>query len=222
MAGALERYVRAGGLLFVEARPGWQDERGHAAAILPAFGWDRLFGVHESEVLPVKQVSVRWGDRVFGGTSFAEHFDAVDPAARAIATFDDGAPAAYERTVGDGRTIILGTFAGEANAVDPVPMNPLGDRLVEWAKLDRPALRASRFVELRRMTAPAGELVLFLNHGQQPAQLDYAAALRQAPRSIREIAVGLPPAPARSGAGSAFALTAEIPGERVRVYRIDY
>ncbi|MBE3088166.1 MAG: beta-galactosidase, partial [Chloroflexi bacterium] len=62
-AATLEQYVTNGGHLFVEARPGWQDDRGHAEPVLPGFGWHRMFGVRESEVLPVKQVGVRWGDR---------------------------------------------------------------------------------------------------------------------------------------------------------------
>jgi len=61
---------------------------------------DRLFGVRETEVLPVKQVSVEWGGRAFGGTTFAERFDVVDASARAIARFEDGTPAAFERAAG--------------------------------------------------------------------------------------------------------------------------
>ena len=39
MASALEQYAKAGGRLFVEARPGWQDERGHAEPYVPGFDW---------------------------------------------------------------------------------------------------------------------------------------------------------------------------------------
>ena len=78
MATTLEQYVWRGGHLFVEARPGWQDERGHAESILPGFGWHRMFGVRETEVLPVKEVQVRWGERRFTGTSFSERFEAID------------------------------------------------------------------------------------------------------------------------------------------------
>jgi beta-galactosidase len=218
MAATLEQYVKDGGHLLVEARPGWQDERGHAAPVLPGFGWDTMFGVRESEVLPVKQASVRWGDRVFSGTSFAEHFDVLDPSARSIATFEDGAPAAYERAHGNGRAIILGTFAGERNAIEPVPMNPLGDLLAEWAGLARPDLRASSFVELRRMTAPGGELVFVFNHGPQPARVDYSLPLVRSPRGISEIVTGVPVA---SG-GPVFRLAADIPAESARVYRIEF
>jgi beta-galactosidase len=223
MAAALEQYVTAGGRLFIEARPGWQDERGHASPVLPGFGWDRLLGVRESEVLPVKHVSVDWGGRVFGGTGFAERLDATDPSARAVARFEDGAPAAFERAAGKGRAIILGTLAGERNATDPVPMHPLGDLLVEWAGIGRPALRASNFVELKRLAGPAGEMVLLFNHGQQPARVEFELPLVRAPKAVREVVTGAAVAAGRTGSsGASFRLDTEIPGERARVYRIDY
>jgi len=223
MAAALEQYVRDGGHLFVEARPGWQDESGHASPVLPAFGWDRLLGVRETEVLPVKQVSVEWGGRVFAGAGFAEHFEVVDPSARAIARFEDGVPAAFERAAGKGRAIILGTLAGERNATDPVAMHALGDLLAEWAGLARPSIKSSAFVELRRLGGPAGELVLLFNHGSQAARVEFDLPLERVPRAIRELVTGTAIVPGRAGStGSAFRLDTEIPAERARVYRIDY
>jgi len=223
MAAALERYVRDGGHLFVEARPGWQDERGHASATLPGFGWDRLLGVRETEVLPVAQVAVDWGGRVFGGMSFAEHFEPVDPSARVVARFGDGAPAAFERAAGKGRAIILGTFAGERNAVEPVAMHPLGDLLIEWAGVARPSLESSSFVELRRLQAPAGELVLIFNHAAEASRVRLEIPLARPPRAIRELVAGEAGPPGPPGRmGARFRLDAEIPGQRARVYRIDY
>ncbi|HOQ61473.1 MAG TPA: beta-galactosidase [Vicinamibacterales bacterium] len=222
MAGALEAYARNGGRLFIEARPGWQDERGRAAPVLPAFGWDRMLGVRESEVLPVKQVQVRWGSRAFPGTAVAERFAVQDASASAVAAFDDGAPAAFERAVGKGRAIVLGTFAGESNALDPVAMNPLGDILAEWAGLERPALEASSFVEIRRMAAPDGELVFLFNHGPQAARVALELPLARAAALVREITAG-EPAPGRlAGPSDALRLKGEIPAQSARVYRVDY
>jgi beta-galactosidase len=218
MAGALEQYVREGGALFVEARPGWQDERGHAEPILPGFGWHRMFGVRESEVLPVKQVEVRWGDRRFLGTSFAEHFERLAEDAAATATFGDGTPAAYERRHGRGKAIVLGTFAGERNQTDPVAMHPLADLLVEWADLSRPALTSDAFVELRRMSAPGSDLVMLLNHAPRPAQVEYTLPLVSAPSRIRELVTGT----TMAAGGRELALRVPVPAESVRVYRVEY
>ncbi|HSK08458.1 MAG TPA: beta-galactosidase [Vicinamibacterales bacterium] len=217
MAGALEQYVSEGGQLFVEARPGWQDERGHAEPILPGFGWHEMLGVRETQVLPVKEIEVRWGDRRFPGTSFAEHFEQLDPAARVVATYEDGRPAAYERAHGKGRALLLGTFAGERNQLDPIAMHPLADALIEWAGVGRPQLTSSSFVELRRMSGPGGDLVFLFNHGDKAANLACSVPLPGPAARVRELTTGesLPPA------GATLSLQATIPAESARVYRID-
>jgi beta-galactosidase len=218
MASALEQYVSQGGHLFVEARAGWQDDRGHAEPILPGFGWHRLFGVREREVVPVKQVEVRWGDRRFLGTSFAERFEVVDASARVAATYDDGQPAAYERANGRGRALLLGTFAGERNQLEPVAMHPLADALVEWAGIARAPLRSSSFVEVRRMTAPRGDLLFLFNHAGQAADAEYSVALRARPSSVRELVTGV----ALPAVGPTLEVKVSVPPESVLIYRVDY
>jgi beta-galactosidase len=219
IADAVEAYVRNGGRVFVEARPGWQDERGHAEPILPGFGWHTMFGVREREVLPVKQVTVTWAGGTFIGTGFAEHFTVLDPTAASIATFDDGEPAAYERAHGRGHAIVLGTFAGERNATDPVLQHVLGDRLATWAGLARRDLRSTAFVEVRRMLGPASELVFLFNHGTTQVHVDYVVPLAHGPRRVREIAGDAEwPTPA----AATLPLSIDMPPESVRVYRVDY
>ncbi len=218
MAAALAQYVEQGGHLFVEARPGWQDERGHAEPILPGFGWHRLFGVRESEVLPVKQVEVRWGERRFTGTSFAEHFERLDGDARVVASFEDGTPAAYERRQGRGRAIVLGTFAGERNQLEPVAMHPLADILAEWAGLTRPSLQASAFVEMRRASAPKGELVFLFNHGTQAAEVSATVPLAVPAARLRELVTGT----SLTAPAGPLAIRTTIPAESARVYRVEY
>ena len=50
----LKACVAAGGHLFVEARPGWVDETGHAQGRVPGFGWDEMLGVPPGTVLNLK------------------------------------------------------------------------------------------------------------------------------------------------------------------------
>jgi beta-galactosidase len=219
MADTIQEYVRGGGRVFVEARPGWQDERGHAEPILPGFGWHTMFGVREREVLPVKQVAVTWDGETFVGTGFAEHFEVIDAGATPTATFEDGTPAAFERAHGRGHAMILGTFAGERNTTDPVPGHVLGDRLARWAGLTRRELQSSGFVEARRMTGPGGELVFLFNHGTVPVTVAYGVPLTRVPRRVREIAGGTDcPTPA----SAKLEIAIEMAPESVRVYRVDY
>ena len=51
VADALKTYVEEGGTLISEARPGWNDARGHANARIPGFGLDELFGVREKQLI---------------------------------------------------------------------------------------------------------------------------------------------------------------------------
>jgi hypothetical protein len=218
MAKVLEQYVIDGGHLFVEARPGWVDEQGHAQPILPGFGWEKMAGVRESQMLPGKTFNVQWGDSKFAGMSFEEQFTVLDPQAKAVAKFEDGSPAAYEHKYGKGSFIILGTFAGEPNAIKPVENNPLADLLVDWAGVSRPQMKASSFVELRTMVAPSGELVMFFNHGKSAANVDFATDLPKPAAKISEVLTG---ATAATG-GKSLKISTEVPAESVRVYRVDY
>ncbi|MBP7569125.1 MAG: hypothetical protein KBA95_03585, partial [Acidobacteria bacterium] len=190
---------------------------GHAEPILPGFGWHEMIGVRETGVLPVKEVEIRWGDRRFPGTGFAEHFERFDPAARAVATYPDGQPAAYEREHGKGRALLLGTFAGERNQLEPLAMHPLGDALIDWAGITRPGLKSSAFVELRRMTGQSADFVFLFNHGTAAAEVDLAVPLTAAPSAIGELVTGESLRPS----GTTFGLKTTIPGETVRVYRLD-
>ena len=102
-------------------------------------------------------------------------------------------------------------------------MHPLGDLLAEWAGLDRPALKASAFVELKRLAGAAGEIVFLFNHGSEAAQVQLDLPLQRAPHVVREVVTGaaLPSNPSGPSA-AAFRLETEIPPGRARVYRIDY
>jgi len=58
-ARALKEYVNKGGHLFVEARPGWVNEDGHAEAMVPGFGWQEIFGVKERSIDPGREFTVK-------------------------------------------------------------------------------------------------------------------------------------------------------------------
>jgi beta-galactosidase GanA len=217
-AAALKAYVEKGGRLFVEARPGWVNEDGHAEREVPGFGWTEMFGVRESSIDPGKEVAVKWGAAEFTGESLAEHFTVLDEKARVVAKFADGTAAAYEHAYGKGSTILLGTFAGQSNEAKPAAMHPLGAILTKWAGLTEPELKAPGLVELREMDAEKGRFVFLFNHGEKAAEVELAEELERPAAGVREIVTG----ETRKAEGKRFALRTEVPGEAVRVYRIDY
>lgn len=217
-AAALEQYVREGGYLFVEARPGWVDERGHAQPLIPGFGWHAMLGVREKSVAPRREFRVRWGERTFAATTFQEHLEPLDGSARPVAFFEDHSPAAFEREHGKGRAIILGAFAGQINESRPVAMHPLGEILARWAGLTPPRLESSAPVELQHLTAPGGRMIFLFNHGKEPARVMFAQELERPPRRIRELVTHQENPPQ----GSLFHLQMELPPMTARVYRIDF
>ena len=218
-AEALREYVRSGGHLFVEARPGWVNEEGHAEGAVPGFGWTEMTGVRESSIDPGKEFPVKWGEAEFTGASFLEHFTVLDANAKVVAKFADGSPAAYEHAYGKGSVILLGTFAGQFNELKPSAMHPLGEILVKWAGLQAPELKAPALVELREMAAEKGKLVFLFNHGEKAAEVEFSEELTSGARVAREIVSG-----AQDGRVEGMRLTikTELPAEAVRIWRVDY
>lgn len=217
-ANTLKGYVAGGGHMFVEARPGWVDERGHAEPKIPGFGWDEILGVCEKQIVPAGELEVKWGGAEFKSMKFDEQFEVENKSARAVAFTANGLPIAYENSYGKGTAIILGSFAGQENYLHPVAMNPLGGILADWAGLSKPDLRAPTLVELRQMYAPEGRFVFLFNHTDQPARVAFSRRLEEPASGIRELMTGqqVPPT------GASLDLHAEVPPHSVRVYRIDY
>ncbi len=219
VAAALENYVRQGGRLFVEARPGWVDERGYAQPIIPGFGWEKVFGVREDSVTPRPEFKVRWGDTEFPAGTFEERFTVLDPATRVVASFQDGSPAAYEHEYGKGSAIILGAFAGQLNESKPTAMHPLGYTLMKWAAITAPELEANRPVEMKQLEAAAGKLIFLFNHGDQTATVTLTGVLPRRPFIFREIVEGK-----LSGTSDLLrrSLQLDIPAQSVRILRLDF
>lgn len=217
-AEVLKGYVAAGGRMFVEARPGWVDERGHAEPKIPGFGWDEMLGVREKQIIPGKEFAVKWGSAEFKALKFQEQFEVENRSARPVAFTGEGTPIAYEKPFGKGSAILFGSFAGQENYEHPVAMNPLGGILATWAGLAKPDIRAPALVELRQMYASRGRFVFFLNHGDKPASVEFTRGLEKPAKAIRELMTG-EPIPA---SGKTLELKALVPAQGARVFRIDF
>jgi beta-galactosidase len=217
-ARMLETYVREGGRLFVEARPGWVDDRGQAQLIIPGFGWEKMFGVRERSVTPRGEFRLKIGEKEFPAATFEERFDILDPEAMTLARFDNGAPALIERAYGKGHALLLGAFAGQINETKPSPQNALGEFLANWAGLSRPQLTSSSFVELREMRSADGVFVFLFNHGKEACSVTLRHPLEKPARKIS----GLINSENVPSTGPEFSLDVQIPPQSVRAYRIDY
>jgi beta-galactosidase len=217
-AGLLKQYVADGGHLFVEARPGWIDEQGHAQPSIPGFAWDEMLGVRENRLIPGKEFEVKWGRKEFKSMTFLEYFDVVNPTAQPVAYAIDGAPIAYECGFKKGKAIVFGSFAGQENYRKPLEMHPLLELLANWSGLSTPKLQAPTRIELRQMHAPKGRLVFLFNHGEEAAQVEFTRTLEKPASAIHEIVTGQAQQPALS----TFTVRTELLPQSVKIYRIDY
>jgi beta-galactosidase len=217
-AQTLRDYVANGGNLFVEARPGWVDERGHAEPIIPGFGWHEMLGVREKTLVPGKEFTVRWGDATFPTMSMLEQFEILNPSVKPVGFAQDGTPVAFESSYKKGRVIILGSFAGQQNQQEPLAMHPLGKILAQWAGLTTVKLQAPELLEVREMTSAKGRFVFFLNHSKSAAQVEFQRRLEKPAASINEIIAGQKV----TLTGADFRVKTDVPAESLRIYRIDY
>jgi beta-galactosidase len=217
-ASTLKEYVSSGGHLFVEARAGWVDERGHAEPKIPGFGWDEMLGVREKQLIPGKEFPITWGDAQFRGIRFQEQFEAEKKSARPLARTSDGTPIAWENSYNRGKAIIFGSFAGQANYEHPIPMHPSAKILSAWAGLSHPDLRAPALLELRQMQGVKGRFVFLFNHSDKAAAVEFGRELEQPASRVREIVTDQ----AIQATGRALSLKTEVPPQTVRIYRIDF
>jgi len=217
-ASVLKNYVADGGHLFVEARAGWVDERGHAEPRVPGLGWDEMLGVREKQLIPNKEFAVKWGAVQFKAATFEEQFEVEDHSARPVAFTAEATPIAYEQKYQKGSAIVFGGFVGQQNYEHPVAMHPLAGIMAQWAGLSEPKLRAPRRLELRQMYAAKGRWVFFFNHAESPALVEFSRILEQPALHIREITTGQEVA----HTGTHLSLRTDVPAQSVRIYRIDF
>ena len=238
-AGALEQYVRDGGHLLTEARPGWVDERGYAQSVIPGFGWDSMLGVRERSATPKPELGIRWDGQRIAGAVLEERFTVLNPDAQPLAYFEDGSAAAFERQYGRGRAIIVGTFPGQANetpeavarqtaniVVGNMPasqertagLHPLGGFLASWAGLSVPELKTTAPIDFQQLPAESGRMVFLINWQERPARVDATVSLEKPARRVREITADQE----LNGGSAQVRIQTEVPAQAVKVYRIDY
>jgi len=192
VAEALKVYVKGGGTLISEARPAWNDDRGHANARIPGFGLDEVFGVREKELQSPERVEMilareldgalsGMAGRTIPGSGFAEHLEITGSSVRVVARFpgENGAigdPATVMSRYGDGRAVLIGSFVAGAFEADPEKSRAAGDllgALVATAGV-APDVRisgAQGVVETRYLESDAATVLIGINHSDSPQKV---------------------------------------------------
>jgi beta-galactosidase len=199
-ARAIARFVEQGGYAVVEARAGWNDDRGYATPTIPGFGMDQIFAARETVVTPVRQTTLAIQRKHASVPQLLEgaklpgsvYQEAVEPLAGAqvIATFPDGTAAMVAASHGKGKTLYAGSFLSMAyERTKDTQLQRFFDGLLDWAGVERP-VAASTGIEVRTMQG-AGYQIQFVLNG---AEKEVPAEIRLRPNApaplVRDLITG--------------------------------
>jgi beta-galactosidase len=227
-AAELREYVRAGGALVAEARAGWNDERGHAADTIPGLGLAEVLGARETDVQTVEKgkaalvadgglPGLKEGD-VLPGRWYEESLEPA-AAARVVARFRGGAPAAVSSSFGKGKTLMLGSYVSAAYVSQPEEAGRrFFEGLLDWAGVRRPVAVSGDAVEVRRLESGREHLVFVFNHAATTAATAVTVRLPLEGRTVRDLGSGEVVGARATPDG--FEWRATIPPRDVRVLRI--
>jgi len=169
----LREYVAGGGHLAVEARAGWNNERGRASDVIPGMGLHEVLGCRESaiETVAAGKAVLKWesGEEV-QGRWYQESLEPLRAEARVVARFGSGAPAAVESRYRKGATLTIGSFVAAG-----APEN-LFAKLMAWAGVQvQPPVTGG--VEVRWLMSGGKSLIFVMNHARDrvEARLTVAA-----------------------------------------------
>jgi beta-galactosidase len=178
-AGEFREYVRQGGTLVTEARPGWNDERGQAAETIPGMGLHEVLGCREEHVQTGEggRTEIRWDtDAIPGlkpgdllpGRWYEEALAPVGSGPRIAATFPDGRVAAVISSFGSGKTLMLGSYLSAAFQSRPTePGRRFFTSLLRWAGVDAPVTVTGGEVEVRETESGRDRMLFVFNHGRE-------------------------------------------------------
>ncbi len=185
VAQALDAFVRTGGTLVSEARPGAIDEGGEHATKIPGAGLDELFGAREIGLSRSATVTMV-GEPVLDGelaplagltltgSDVAESLEVIESSTRVLARFPGrdgkpGDPAIVVSRRGRGRAVLIGSYAAAAFARNPERAMTNSDWLARLAALagvvpDVRLAGARGLVETRFLESSDVIMLIGLNH----------------------------------------------------------
>jgi beta-galactosidase len=122
-AAKLRRYVEQGGTLVSEGMPGYFGDHGHAGTVQPNNGLDEVFGVRESSVefLPdlTNDLTLELNGATIYGRYFRQEYDLHG--GTATGHYTNGRIAAVQHKFGKGRTLLIGSFPGSGYYLHHAP-----------------------------------------------------------------------------------------------------
>jgi len=182
-AEGLRQFVDGGGHVLAEARLAWNDDRGHAAEVIPGLGLHELFGAREDEVRMRADINLnitahqhpalnglQGGDALKGSLYLQSLAPLQGRALDTLAVDDLGQPVLVSSRYGNGQAMLAGTYLGMGNFPEVDPLNDIFmTNLIDWAGVERPFTtshdgKTSGQVEVRLQHDNHGSLLFVINH----------------------------------------------------------
>lgn len=175
ICAALERWVKAGGVLIGESYfAGWHLENGHHQTTVPGYGLHKIFKARQAVVAPVNDLQpaaiqladdlpfVKREAQIFG-TMVKETF--FLDGAETLANWDSGEPAITCAEYGKGKAILIGTYLALGFFRHGYDGN--GDLiagLVDWAaSIERPRVMSEEYIRIDILSVDKEVMIIFQN-----------------------------------------------------------
>jgi beta-galactosidase len=165
-ADKLRAYVGKGGVLVSEGCPGYFGDGGTVGTVQPNLGLDELFGARESyvqftpDLLGKLALTVR--GQSIGGQYFLQEYtlNGGEDAGR----YANGHIAAVEHTVGQGKTLLIGTFPGGSYfKTHATATRDFFASLLDWAGVHQQVGSSDHSVKARLHQGPGGTYLWVVN-----------------------------------------------------------
>jgi len=169
----------------VEVRPGWCDEKGQSAEVIPGFGLHEVFGCKELWIRERKKTKLFVdslheiipsfsGNLVISGADFEEALEPLEDTAKTLAHFEDGSPAMIINNYGKGKAILIGSLiSGTYEQERDTENGKFLKTLFNWASIEPIVDITGDNTECRVMEGVGFKILFGFNHGNKKADTSF-------------------------------------------------
>jgi len=195
VAEGIKEFVRQGGKLVAEVRPGWSDEKGKCSEVIPGLGLHEIFGCREKWIRERKKPILRVESLLelipslaekmeISGSVYEEALEPLKDTVKILARFEDGSPAMIINSYGKGKAILVGSLvSGAYEKVRDEENQKFMKVLFKWASVESLVDIDGGKVEVRIMEGLGYKILFGFNHGNEKA--DISLRLRVPKREYR-------------------------------------
>jgi hypothetical protein len=153
------------------------------------------------------------------GRWYEEALEPSSEAARVVARFASGAPAAVASSYGQGRSLMLGSYVSAGFVSQPEETTRrFYAGLLDWAGVAHPVGVSGDPVEVRLIESGRDHLVFVFNHAEAPAAATLRMRVPLAGRSVQDLVSG--DAVSVTAVADGFEWRATLPALDVRVLHV--